>query len=354
MSTSAIAIPLPSPSETWRRKRAGQADGPHLPHQTVAEMDRTTEPVAKRNPPPDRSPDAEDGLQQIKGIGPSIAQALHSLGIHHPAELIDLTPEGLAEMLRNQIPTMSAKRIVRDDWLAQARVLARRRRERKPSQPETEEPPAASAAARKKEAAQAPREEWLEGADFFVSYGSVVGPDGEKQLQTKAHHSQGDQLKQWDGIATDQLIHWMLQQADLLAEAAPGRPPVTGTQTAAYDAQIEILGVEMSLIGPSSCVPEKRLVADVHFKLAGPEAGRVTSSGIPSRIEVHTVDLESGASNLVASKLTTLQPGVLEYTIQQEFGIPDLGRYELHTIVLLLPPGEIMTFHRGPTLRVVP
>ena len=70
--------------------------------------------------------------------------------------------------------------------------------------------------------------------------------------------------------------------------------------------------------------------------------------------KVHTVDVESRASNLVASEPGQLQPELFEYTSQQRFPIPELGRYELHSIVFLLPPHEMMAFYQGPALKVVP
>jgi hypothetical protein len=120
------------------------------------------------------------------------------------------------------------------------------------------------------------------------------------------------------------------------------------------DARIEIRDVKLSVIGPTVDGPEKKLKAEVSFQLSGNSAETLASKGTPFRIEGYTVDIESGVSVLVASEQNILKPQVFEYVGQQEFGIPDVGRYEFHSIVLLLPPGKTATYHCGPTIRVVP
>jgi hypothetical protein len=168
-------------------------------------------------------------------------------------------------------------------------------------------------------------------------------------------------------LETAPWVNWVLEQAKLPIELTPTvtevppEPKPAETEIAApsavetpYDAQLEIIEVQVTEIKPSPDVPDKRLKAAVRFRVAGSEAETVAAKCIPFRIEHHTVDLESGASGLVASEDNELQPRVFEYTSEQSFPIPEVGRYELHTIVLLLPPGEMMTYHRGLTIKVVP
>jgi hypothetical protein len=128
----------------------------------------------------------------------------------------------------------------------------------------------------------------------------------------------------------------------------------SGRDPWAHDAQLEIAGTRLSIIGPTSGVPERRLKAEIDFCLSGTEAEALVAQGIPFRIEGYIVDTESGVSELVASDRSRLVPQVLEYVSQQEFGIPAEGHYEFHSIVLLLPPGAIAAYHRGPTMKVVP
>jgi len=354
MSTSAIAIPLSVPSETLERGRVKPTDRPQPPSEIklarpMNELDQTT----------DRLPDDRDNLQELKGIGPAIEQALNSRGIYRFADLLDFTPDSLTELLKADIPYISPKYIERYDLLNQVRDLVRGQQRRRAPRSEADETPAPSADGQKG-AGKAPLKDWRELADFFVSFGFAIGKEGEEKLQTKAHHSQADKPQEWDGIATAQLTDWMLSQANLplpaeieapVEEGAPAELPSPATP---YNAQIKILEAKVSETGPSSGVPERRLRAEVRFQVSGAEAKTLTADCIPFRVEVHVVDLKSRASNLVAAEGRKLQPRIFEYISQQAFPLPDLGRYELHTVVLLLPPGEMMTFHRGPTFRVVP
>jgi len=304
------------------------------------------------NQTPDRLSDDGDSLQQIKGIGRAIAQVLNSLGIHRYADLANFTPDSLADLLKAEIPTISSKRIERDDWPSQARALAHSQEELESPQPEADETLVASAEGQEKDTSESPRKDWRELADFFVSFGFAISEEGEERLQTKVHHSQADKPKKWDGIVTDELINWMLSQADLSLPTETEAQ--VETEVTPYDARIEILDVRDSEVGPSSGVPEKRLMAEVRFQVSGAEAETLTADRILFRVEVHTVNLESGASNLVASEGGQLRQQVFKYTSQQAFPMPGLGRYELHTMVLLLPPGEMMASHLGPTFKVVP
>ena len=345
MSTSAIAMHLPAPPQTSRRSQVRAID--HTPPHPETRM--AAESADEGNLTPDSPSSDANGLQQIKGIGQSIAQALNSLGVHTYADLTRYTPERLADPLRARIPSISAKRIERDDWLGQARALARQEHETEPSQPETDDQPTPPAAGRKKNAGQASPQRWREIADFFFSLGYAIDPDEEEHLRTKAHHSQSDKSVEWDGVATDQLINWMLDQADL---PTPDVPAPSVAQP--HSTEIEILSAALSQTGPSSGVPEKRLLAETSFRVRGPQAERLTTAKALCRVEVHAVNLKSGASTLVASEASPLRPQVFEYTSQQSFPMPAVGRYELHTIVLLLPPNSAMECHQGPTFRIVP
>lgn len=191
---------------------------------------------------------------------------------------------------------------------------------------------------------------------------------GKQAWRTCVYHESGEQKaieqvgpiaqEDFTGVVTDPWVNWILERAKLPVAAEPipteieaAAPPAP---VAPYDARIEILDVRVSEIEAPVGVWAKKLMAEVHFQVSGPEADTVAADRISFRIEVHTVNLESGASNLVASKPGQLQPQTPEYISQQAFLVPEVGRYELHSIVLLLPPGEMMAYHRGPIIKVVP
>ncbi|HXV42098.1 MAG TPA: hypothetical protein VEC96_03480, partial [Anaerolineae bacterium] len=193
--------------------------------------------MVKLNQPADKLPASRDDLQQIKGIGPFTAVALNNLGIYRFSDLTNFTPESLANLLKTMTASISPQRIERDNWLGQARALTQRPKE--PGSPqletdeaaqpllesrveaaeplapqtldqaETEESPLPSI--EHKERNRATRENWRELADFFVSFGYAVDKEGQERLETKVIHYQVDQSDQWEGVATSQLLNWMLR-----------------------------------------------------------------------------------------------------------------------------------------------
>jgi predicted flap endonuclease-1-like 5' DNA nuclease len=81
------------------------------------------EPVRGMPPPPLPGPEGEpDDLKRISGIGPGIERTLHELGIYHFRQIAELTPDNVAwidQRLRFR------GRIEREDWIGQAKRLAR-------------------------------------------------------------------------------------------------------------------------------------------------------------------------------------------------------------------------------------
>jgi predicted flap endonuclease-1-like 5' DNA nuclease len=63
------------------------------------------------------------GLRRIRGIGPAFERALLGLGITTVSQIAELSPEDIAR-LAPQIKA-NADRILRDDWVGQARELGR-------------------------------------------------------------------------------------------------------------------------------------------------------------------------------------------------------------------------------------
>lgn len=89
------------------------------------------EPAPERSGPPRPSAamaraalgagDEADDLRRIKGLGPKLATALQDAGIRSYAQIAAWTPEEAAAMDEK----FGARgRVLRDDWVAQARALA--------------------------------------------------------------------------------------------------------------------------------------------------------------------------------------------------------------------------------------
>jgi NADH-quinone oxidoreductase subunit E len=63
-----------------------------------------------------------DDLKQIKGIGPKLEEMLHSMGYFHFDQIAAWTPAEVAWMDENLEGFRG--RVTRDEWVAQARILA--------------------------------------------------------------------------------------------------------------------------------------------------------------------------------------------------------------------------------------
>jgi predicted flap endonuclease-1-like 5' DNA nuclease len=86
--------------------------------QTVAELRQELSDALAWQPP------AEDDLKRINGIGPAFERALKSLGVRTFEQIAAWTPEDVASMAGRL--KVNPGRILRDDWVASARNLARR------------------------------------------------------------------------------------------------------------------------------------------------------------------------------------------------------------------------------------
>ena len=204
-----------------------------------------------------------------------------------------------------------------------------------------------------------PEPSWHQQAGFSLFFDRADG--GKEDWQTRIYHDESDEEVVLKEAARDSWSGWIAQRAGLPEEErAPAEAamllPLASAEVApemAPEVALEVSEVIFSESVPESG-PTRTLTAELHFMLTGEKARDVAERRTPFRVETYAVDLESGDSLLVASEPGELQESVFEYTKEQVFPVPDLGRYELHNLVVLLPPEETMAAHRGPVIEVVP
>ena len=230
------------------------------------------------------------------------------------------------------------------------------------TQPEQEAEPVTTKSSEpmKKPKAESPPKNWRDAATFFVSFGYVKNKGGEEQLHTKAQ-LRGGKAKQWEGIATNELIQWMVSQADLPLPLEPepeveDQPPVEVSQPAELETVLEIsrLSVsEVSVPALAGIFPGVGLLqAEGHLSISGPKAARLTNDSLSFNIELYLINTMTQESKLVASQSEQFAPGEPTYQLQQNFPIPAAGRYQLYAVASLLPPGEAVAHVQGPIIRV--
>jgi len=304
--------------------------------------------------------DVPIALTDINGIGPTYAKALSKIPIRDLDDLAQYTPDSLSDALHKLGVNVSAKRIKRENWIGQAKngLGQLDNNEQTPTERETgthQEPEESHT-----------QSKWQQHAGFYVFFDYETGEDGEqvwqtRVWQTRAYHNESGEEETFPGVGPAPWVNWILKKAELLdvADLAPAEPEIAVSREdieaeAQEEARIDILDVQLSKSSPSSGVPEKKLMAEVRFQISGVKAETITADRIPFQVEVRVLDLESRATNLVATGQSQLEPQKFEYTSPQEFPFPELGRYEIRSRVFLLPSDETIASHKGPIFKVVP
>jgi hypothetical protein len=301
-------------------------------------------------------------LTQIKGIARTTAEAMYEIGIHSYADLIEYlsqhTAEEFSEALKEHGVTRPPGLIDREAWIRAAEKLNKGA----PTPPKGEAEPV-------EEPKEQPSRE--HDAVFTVSF-DVTRDEAEEPVLNTTVYDEGNGGKEetFQGTDTSLWISWMLERANLPfvikpitaeVEATGEELPPTKAEAAIpsipgelYDFLLEIDDVQLSEIGPMLEIPEKSLKAEIKIKLSGSDAEKLSLQGTSFRTEIYTIDLDSGYPRQVGSKEDQFEPHIFEYTHQIGFTMPDVGRYEFHNLVRLLPSGELRASHRGPTMRIVP
>jgi len=286
---------------------------------------------------------AQDDLTSIDGIGPTYANALHAISIYRFADLAQREPDELAEALHVQANVkITAERIKSDAWIDQARALGQPTASGSVSPPTQEQPFSQGAP-------DPPAQHQHAGFSLFFDH---VQDEGQDNWQTRVYHDESGEEGLFPTVDVDPWVGWILEHAQLPV-VLEGYPPHTAPPpTPAL--KIEILDVQTIEAGPSYNVPEKRIKAEIDFRITGTQTEASTAERLPLRVEAHLLNLEKGEIKLSASQASALEPQVLEYKRALKFPLPEVGRYQLYTIILLLPPGQGGAYHCGPTFRVIP
>ena len=301
--------------------------------------------------------EGRDNLAAIKGIGPNFSNALYKIGIHRYADFAGYTPNKLSQALIEKAGArVPPERILANDWIGQANMLAQQAN----MGSETQQP--------EETEGEQTQSSLTQQAGFSLFFDVMTDEQSQKVWQTRVYHEESGEETIFHGVDPAQWVNWISERANLPPEVkmtyqgtvAAGGPIsadigaaeaiVTKIQKAI---QVEIHDVQLSEREPSAETPEKQLMAEVRFRIIGVEAEMLTERRVPSRTEIYLVD-NSGISTLVSSRRNELRPQMYEYVSQQSFSFPGLGSYELHALVLLLPPYEGIAYRRGPTFKVAP
>jgi len=201
-------------------------------------------------------------------------------------------------------------------------------------------------------------------ANFLVIFMETASEEGKASIQTIVNHEQSSQSERWDEIATGALVQWMLEKADLPDHIPPNPAPVTDEGQGflvpddELEEEIELTLTDLWVSQTTAAVqvedsnPQKLVRVDGKLRIEGADAHSLTYERVPFNIEFYLVTLEHNHSNLVATYNSQLEPNNLVYDFQQDFPIPEHGRYRLYLTSRLLPPFTAEAQLQGPVLRV--
>jgi hypothetical protein len=298
----------------------------------------------------------------IRGIARKTAKAFYEIGISSFTDLheylVEHTDHEVFEALRAQGVKPVTNWIERYDLRGQARQKARQANA-------VHKPSKEKAAVAKKPEDMLNHAASCEKADaaFTLLFNYVTDERGKKVLQTVVYDEKVDGKEEiFTGTDTAPWVNRILERARLplpqVPESAPAKvaPPSSAKAEALplptpSCARIEVLDTG---IKRSPDIQEKILTAAVRFGITGSGIEALLDQETPFEVIIYLAHLPSGPVRLIASERSQLEKRQVEYTSQFTFPIPDLGRYELQCIVLLLPPGELFAFHRGQIINVVP
>ncbi len=299
--------------------------------------------------------DLQDNLETIIGISPRVAEALSYIGIHRLADLAESTPGELFKALKGM--GILRKYIEIENWIGQAKQkLAERKIDASSSsQADTTAMPNTQASGNQ-------LDDWNLQAEFALYFENRASGQGEETWQTRVWKTrvrdrECDKEITFVGIEPHLWVNWILQQADLPVDVGSDlivpETPVSPTTVIPNPAQVSILDVEVE---PKSLpdVRNKTLMTSIQFTVSGVNTETLMAENTPYQILMLIVDQNRGLTKLIASEQGLFQPEQSVYTHRLEFPIPDLGRYELQTIVLIQSQTDLMAIYRGPNISVIP
>src|SRR5215475_2924720 len=231
--------------------------------------------ICESNQNSDEALRGDDDLRPIKWVTPEIEKALKAHGVRTYDKLATYTVENLSYLL--SVYHLTVHKYKLEMIIEKSGEYAQGLRKRQLTQP-----PAGKSSPRagKPQYEKHWGKDWAELVNFFVSFGYEVTKEGEKQLQTRAVHNEGETERQWKNIATSQLIEWVISlarpslpsEADAPDEVSPLLAAQSPSAAQPDQAPLEVQNLQITEIRSSaSNVPgyiAGRLRAEVTVKLS--------------------------------------------------------------------------------------
>jgi predicted flap endonuclease-1-like 5' DNA nuclease len=282
---------------------------------------------------PDIGPPSD--LENIRGIGPYFARALARIGVHRIDDLVAFSPESLAQALQQDGGIrVSADRIESLRWIEQAR-----QRCATPDPPPAPPLPVSSATREVGHGETGGGE-----TEVTLFFDHVTSADGQSLWNTRVYLGDSGEERSFTGSDTAPWVNWILERVGIVSHASP----------AASDGVLTLTSIDVREAPAPDSPYMHHMAVDAHFRLRAPEGAEWCAQRVAYRIELYLMGTLTAPSRCVSAECGQLMPGVAEYVSHHEFPVPPVGRYDLHTLVILLPPAGVLVQNLGPAIEVVP
>lgn len=244
-----------------------------------------------------------DDLVQIDGIAPTTEIALNSIGIRRFSDFENYTPQSLAAALDERAgASVPAATIEQQNWIEQAKMLA----------------------------------------------GDETEPgDVSQKVETTstADYSENDNKNGSDSKISD-------------SDGKVAQQDSSAVVVAKSEVKFDIRISHLQFVRPDDLVNgdasgQNIIRAEIDCELIGDRASEFAVRQLPLCAQIHSIEIDTHRIDLVVDDTILLQPELLNYNFKLDFNIPNLGRYNLQAVVLLLYQESAIDVKQGPLLKVV-
>jgi predicted flap endonuclease-1-like 5' DNA nuclease len=292
-------------------------------------------PVAPAAPDPAAPDPAEaadahpptDDFKQIIGISAATERRLHEAGIRTYAQLAACSVADLSALL--DIPS---EKITRRGWITRARALAKLATIAGASRPALPEADTTSTST-----------PLSAGATLYVEVLFDEQGDVVERRMLSATDEVASPGNPEEGYVARCFVEAPADEGSILGEPA----------VAPSELQIEVDDVELEALAEAQPGEAGRLLARTHFRLVGLGAEQLVRERPRYLAPVLAYNLETGETKLLSCVGGQLDDEQREVLVEAQFELPEIGRYQILTAVLLASH-QRLSAASGPRLRVNP
>jgi hypothetical protein len=181
---------------------------------------------------------------------------------------------------------------------------------------------------------------------------------GTPRLMTRAHHSQADQQMEWDGIAMDELLAWMMRQGGLplpqAAEIAATGPTPSEENSALPHLAIANLWVsQVDMAASTADAPFQRMIR-VEARIGyTQDEENLPPTPHAVAVDIFLVNTQTNQSIFFENPAFSLSAEADAQDFAYNVPLPPPGRYQLYLLGRSPQSHKTLALQAGPVVNVV-